>query len=129
MAKGRKGGGRPGPGQVRGFRPGKEPPHLRKQQVKQQLGEGNWAQDKLIDAFAGRTPEEARRMMSRWRNGALAAGVALAVLALVLLLWSWIATVAVGALAGVAFFLWRRLEKQRASLEALAEMLGGRRKR
>jgi O-antigen ligase len=97
--------------------------------VKEQLGEGNWAQKKLIDALAGRTPEEARRMMRNWRLGTLILTLALAGLALLLLTWSTAAGLAVAVLAALAFALWWRLQKQRADLEALADMLNGKRRR
>jgi hypothetical protein len=126
MARGQKGGGRQQP--VRGFRPGKEPPRLRTQRAKEQLGDGNWAQKKLIDALAGRTPAEARRMMGRWRAGALAVAVLLAAVALLLMITvSLVGGFAVSALAALAFAMWWRLRQQKANLETLVDMLNGRR--
>lgn len=110
---------------MKGFRPGKEPPELRKRRAKQQFGDVNPAQERLIEAFAGRTPEEARAMMRRWRIGLLVAGIALSILGVVLYGWSIVAGVIVHILAAIAFFLWMRLHRQRGDLEAMADVVSG----
>lgn len=113
-------GRRSSPG-VKGFRPGKEPPQLRKRAAKQQLGDLNAAQERMVDLFSERTPEESRKMLAKWRTMSLAAGVALSVLTVVALMWTPIAGVIVGILATVAFFLHLRLRAQREALEAMAD--------
>jgi len=129
MAREQRGGGGGGGGggrrqePVRGFRPGKEPAQLRKQRVKEQIGEGNWAQQKLIDTLADRTPQEARQMMGRWRTGALVAAVVLTALAVLLFLWSIFAGIAMALIATAAFVIWFRLRTQQASFEALADIV------
>ncbi|HWV57886.1 MAG TPA: hypothetical protein VNZ57_10570 [Longimicrobiales bacterium] len=115
---------------IRGFRPGREPPQLRKQRVKQQLGpDASWAQKQLVDAIASRSPEESRRMMSRWLTTVLAVAIALTVLGLPLYLW-WIpAGITVHVLAGAAFFLWYRLHRQREQFDAIVDLVSGRPRR
>lgn len=122
MARGGK-GGRQRP--MKGFRPGKEPPQLKKRRAKQQFGEVNAAQERLIEVFAERTPEESRGLMRRWRIGLLIGAVVLAVLGAVLYGWSMIAAVIVHVLAAIAFFLWWRLHRQRDDLAAMADAVSG----
>ncbi|HUG41099.1 MAG TPA: hypothetical protein VMM12_11470 [Longimicrobiales bacterium] len=119
----------PGPQQpIKGFRPGKEPPRLRTQRAKQQFGDLSPTQERLVEVFAERTPEEARRLIRRWRIGLLAGAIALASLAAVLFAWSAIAGVVVGILAVVGLFLWWRLRRQSGDLEAMADAITGQRK-
>lgn len=60
---------------MKGFRPGKEPPHLKKQRAKAELGaDASWAQKQAVDAVAGRTPKEVQAMVRRWSLGLFAAG-------------------------------------------------------
>ena len=110
---------------IKGFRPGKEPPRLRQQQARQQLGEMGAAQEKLVELFADRSPAEARKLIGRWTTGTLVMALVLAALAGALLTWSLVAGLVVAALAVVALVLWWRLRGQRAALESLAEMVGG----
>jgi Flp pilus assembly protein TadB len=127
MARGR-GGGPQRP--VRGFRPGKEPPQLRKQRARQQLPEdANWAQKRLVDVLSERTPQEARRMLRRWRMVMLTVTIVLLVLGSVVYTWSIAAGVVVHVLALAALFLWIRLLRQRKSFETMADQLGGPRRR
>lgn len=119
-------GNRPGGGHVPGFRPGKEPPHLRKQRAKQQFGDVSPTQERLIELFAERTPEQARMLIRRWSLGALIGAIVLAVLGLVLLTWSIIAGVIVLILSGGILFLWWRLKRQQAALEEMADAVSGR---
>lgn len=111
---------------VKGFRPGKEPPQLRKRRAKEQFGEVNAAQERLIEVFADRTPEESRTLMSRWRMALLAGAVVLAVLGLLLYGWSVVAGVLVHVLAAALLFFWFQLRRQREQLEAMAEAISGR---
>ncbi len=110
---------------VKGFRPGKEPPQLKKQRAKQQFGQVSGSQERLIEFFAHRTPEEARKLMGRWRIGLLAGAIVLAVLGLVLYGWSVVAAVIVHVLAGVVLFLWWQLRRQQPQLEAMADAVSG----
>jgi Flp pilus assembly protein TadB len=126
MARGRRGRGHQQP--VRGFRPGKEPAQLRKQRA--QLGsDANWAQKQLVDVLADRTPEQARRMMGRWRLALLAAVIVLILLGALLYLWSVVAGVIVHVLAAVVLAFWFQLRRKQSDFEALADMVSGRRGR
>lgn len=115
------GGRRP----VRGFRPGKEPPRLRKQRAKEQFGELSGTQERLVELFAERTPEEARVLIGRWLLGLLAVAIGLAVVAGVLLLVSTVAAIVAGVLAVVFLVLWWRLRGQRGAFEAMADAVSG----
>ena len=120
-----RGRGQPGRRQVKGFRPGKEPPELKKRAAKQQFGEVNAAQERLIDVFAERSPEESRALIRRWQLGMLAGAVVLAILGALLYGWSIIAGILVHVIAGVLLFLWWRLRRQQADLEAMADAISG----
>jgi Flp pilus assembly protein TadB len=109
---------------VKGFRPGKEPPQLRKQAVRQQMGEMTAAQNRLADIFTSRSPAEGRALMRRWRIGMLVGGVVLLVGGVLLYAWSLVAAVVVQGLALVPLFLAWRLTRQKASLDAMADALG-----
>lgn len=131
MARGR-GQGQQRP--IKGFRPGKEPPELRKRQARQQFGDMSAAQQRLVELLAERTPEEARALLRRQRIILLVGGIALSVLAVALSFWSIWAGVIAAILAAVLFFLWMRLHRQRESYEAMADAVsgprtGGRRKK
>jgi Flp pilus assembly protein TadB len=128
MARGRRGHGHQQP--VRGFRPGKEPAQLRKQRAKQQLGaDANWAQKRLVESLAERSPEEARAMMRRWRMALLAVAVVLAILGLALYFWSIVAGIVVHIIAAAVLLFWLQLRRKRGDFEALADMVSGRRSR
>lgn len=120
------GGGRQRP--VRGFRPGKEPPQLRKQRAKEQFGELSGTQERLVELFAERTPEEARVLIRRWLLGLLAAAIGLALVAGVLFFVSRVAAIVAGVLAVVFLVLWWRLRGQREAFEAMADAVSGPRK-
>lgn len=107
--------------QVKGFRPGKEPPGLRKAHAKNQFGDLNPAQERMVELFAERTPEESRKLISRWTTGAFVAGVVLSVLTVLAWMWTWIAGAIVGVVAGLVFFLYFRLRAQRAQFEQMAD--------
>lgn len=111
---------------MKGFRPGKEPPELRKRRAKSQFGELSSSQERLVEVFAERSPEEARRLIRRWTTGALVAGVLLAVVAILLTAWSVVAAIVLGVLAAGVLFLWWRLRGQREGLETMADaVIGG----
>lgn len=116
----RKGGGRQGP--VKGFRPGKEPPHLKKQRAKAQLGkDASWAQKQTVEAVAGRSPQEVRKMVRVWSRGLMAGALIAGVGGVFLYAWALPAGIAVHAIAGVLFFLGYRLRKQGSGLEEMAD--------
>lgn len=112
--------------QVKGFRPGKEPPRLRKQQAKRELGEVTAAQERLLEVFSSRTPAESRALMRRWRMGLFAAGAMLLVAGALLYGWSVIAGVGVHVLAALALVVGWRLHRQRETLGAMADLVGAR---
>jgi hypothetical protein len=107
--------------QVKGFRPGKAPPRLRKKQAKERLGEMNALQSRMVDLFAERSPAESRKLIGRWVTGMLIGGIVLSILAVLAWRWTWIAGVPVSILAGVVLFGYLRLRAQRAQLEEMAE--------
>lgn len=106
---------------MKGFRPGKEPPELRKAHAKRQFGDLNPAQERMVELFAERSPEESRRLISRWKTGSLLGGVVLSILAVLAWMWTWIAGGIVAVLAAVAFFLYFRVRAQTAQFEEMAE--------
>lgn len=110
---------------IKGFRPGKEPPRLKKQRAKQRFGQVSPMQERLIELFAERTPDEARALMRRWRIGLLTASIALAVAAGLLYLWSLVAAIVAGSLAIAPLVLWWRLHRKRGDLEAMADAVSG----
>lgn len=110
---------------IKGFRPGKEPPQLRKRRAKEQFGDVGPAQERLIEVFAERTPQQARTLLRRWTIGLLTGAIVLAALAALLYTWSIIATVVAGMLAVVLLVLWWRLRRQRPDLEAMADAISG----
>lgn len=114
---------------VKGFRPGKEPPRLKKERAKQQLGELSGTQERLVELFAERTPEESRALIDRWLLILLVVTLALFAGAGALVLWSTIAAVVVGILAVVFLFLWWRLKGQRDAFVRMAETVAGRKGR
>jgi Flp pilus assembly protein TadB len=127
MARGQRGRGQQ---PIRGFRPGKEPPQLRKQRAQRQLGpDANWAQKRLVDVLADRSPDEARAMMRRWRLALLVGVIVLAVLGALLYGWSVIAGVLIHVLAAGLFLLWIQLRRKRRDFETMADLVGGRRPR
>lgn len=110
---------------IKGFRPGKEPPQLRKRRAKETFGEVNAAQERLIEMFAERSPEEARGLVRRWKIGLLVGGIALAIIGAFLYGWSVIAGVIVHVLAVVGLVVWWRLHRQSEALEAMADAVHG----
>ena len=107
---------------MKGFRPGKEPPHLKRQRAKAQLGkDASWAQKQTVDAIAGRSPQEVQKMVQRWSAGLLAGGVLLAIGGLFLYGWAVAAGVVVHVVAAVLLFFGFRIRKQG---QGLVEMAG-----
>ncbi len=121
MAAKKQGGPRPA---AKGFRPGKEPAHLKRQRAKAQLPkDATWAQKQAVEALSGRDPREVRRMVQMWSVGLIVAAVLLAVLGVFVYGWAVPAGVAVHVLAAVLLFLGVRLKRQGAALVGLAERL------
>ncbi len=110
---------------VKGFRPGKEPPQIRKQRAKQKFGDVSRSQERLIEMLAERSPEEARRLLRRWRVGLLAAGIVLVLVGGLLLTWSLPAGIVVEILALVALGLWWRMQRQREGFESMVKAVSG----
>lgn len=110
---------------VPGFRPGKEPPQLRKRRAMERFGDVGWAQERLIAVFAERSPAESRKVIRRWTLALLAVGIVLAVAGAALYVWSVIAGVVVHVVAAVVVVLWWRVHRQREALEAMADAVGG----
>lgn len=94
----------------------------------EQFGEVNAAQERLIELFAERTPDESRTLMGRWRVGLLAGAIILMILGAVLYGWSVVAGVIIHILAGALLFFWWQLRRQREQLEAMADAVSGRRR-
>lgn len=110
---------------VKGFRPGKEPPELRKQRAKRQFGELSGTQERLVELFAERSPAESRALIRRWLVGLLVTAIVLAAAAGLLVIWSTIAAIVVGVLAIVVLALWWRLRSQREGFEQMADAVSG----
>jgi len=106
---------------MKGFRPGKEPPEFRKAHAKKQFGDLSAGQERMVELFAERSPEESRKLISQWNTRALTAGVLLSVLTVLAWMWTWIAGAVLGVLAGVVFFLYFRLRAQTAQLQQMAD--------
>jgi hypothetical protein len=119
------GGGGPRRGQpVKGFRPGKEPAHLKKQRAKAQLPrDASWAQRQAVEAVAGRSPQEVQAMVRKWMGGALVLAVLVTVAGAFLYAWSVVAGVVVHVLALGLFFLVFRLRKHGQGLVEMARSL------
>jgi hypothetical protein len=118
----RKGGGHQRP--VKGFRPGKAPAHLKKQRAKAQLGKNaSWGQKQAVEAIAGRSPEEVRKMVQMWSRGLFGGALLLAVAGAFLTGWAVPAGVAAYVVSAVLLFLGYRLRKQGAGLVEMAETL------
>lgn len=122
----KKRGGRPRGGQrpVRGFRPGKEPAHLKKQRAMAQLGSDvSGLQKKTVEAIAGRSPSEVRAMVRRWSLVLIAGAVLLALTGIFLFAWTRVGGVVALVLSLALLFLAYRLRKQGPGLVDMAESL------
>lgn len=115
--------------QVKGFRPGKAPKQLRKNAAKQAMGDMTKAQERMVDLFADRSPEESVKLIGRWVRWSLVGGILLSVLGVIAFTWTWIAGVPLLLLAGFVLFNHIRLRAQRTQLEemaaAVAKVTGG----
>lgn len=121
--------GRRSRNRVKGFRPGKEPPQLRKQAAKQQFGELSPAQERMVELFADRSPAESKAMLAQWRRLSLVVTVVLVLLAVAAWMWTPIAGAVVAIAAVAAGFIHLRLRAQRAALEQMADAVAGARQR
>ena len=121
MARKRRGGHQP---QMKGFRPGKEPAHFKKQRAKAQLGsDATWAQKQAVEAVAGRSPEEVQKMVGRWSLGLGGGGLLLGIGGLFAYGWSVPVGVAIHLVAAVLLFLAYRVRSQSAGLAELADSM------
>lgn len=110
------------PQSVKGFRPGKEPPGLKKRLAKAQIGkDASWAQRATVEAVAGRSPQQVRAMVRKWTLTLGVSAVALGLAGIFLYRWVVLAGVAVHVVALVLLFLAYRLRKQGAGLVEMAE--------
>ena len=110
---------------IKGFRPGKEPAHLRKRQAKKDLGKDAPAsQKKIIDLVAHKTPGQVHAMVTRWMRGAILLGALLVVAGYFLFGWHWLAGGGALLLAVVLFVLAWRMRGQRSNFVQIAEMVG-----
>ena len=112
---------------MKGFRPGKEPPQLKKQRAKQQFGDLSPTQERLVELFAERSVEDSKALIQRWITWLMVTWIVLVVAAGALSVWSVIAAVVVGILGLIALGLWWRLRGQRENFERMAEQAAGRR--
>ena len=109
---------------MKGFRPGKEPPHLKKQRAKAQLGkDASWLQKQTVDAVAGRRPEEVRNMVQKWSLGLIAGGLLLAVGGIFLYAWATAAGITAHVVSVALLFLGYRIRKQGSGLVEIADSL------
>ena len=109
---------------MKGFRPGKEPAHLKKQRAKQQLGSNaSWAQKAAVDAVAGRTPQEVRAMVRRWNLMLTGAGLVAALGGVALYAWSVPAGIVTHVLAAGLLFMAYRVRRSAAGLEEMSGTL------
>lgn len=125
MAAKKRGGRRRGSQPAaRGFRPGKEPVHLKKQRAKARLAsDASWLQKQTVEAVAGRSPAEVGAMVRKWSVGLIGGAVLLAVLGTVLLAWTVVAGVVALVFAVVLLFLAYRVRKQGSGLVEMAQSL------
>ncbi len=111
---------------VKGFRPGKAPAHLQRQDAMRQLPkDAPAAQQRMMELIAGRTPDEVRSMVNRWVLILAIVGVVLLVSGVFLYRWSIFAGLVAFVLAGVIAFLAARVHGQRDALIQAAKTLGG----
>ncbi len=109
---------------AKGFRPGREPVHLKKQRAKALLGkDASWAQRQTLDAVAGRSPHEVRRMVQQWSAGLIAGALLLGVVGVFLYTWAVPAGVVVHVVAVALLFLGYRIRKQGPGLVEMADSL------
>ena len=113
-----------GQGPIKGFRPGREPAHLKKQRAQARLGsKANWLQKQTVEAIAGRSPREVQAMVQRWGLGLVAGAFLLAPLGVFLYTWTLVAGVVVHVVTVALLVLAYRLRKQGPGLVDMAESL------
>ena len=106
---------------MKGFRPGKEPPQLRKRRAKAEPGsDASWAQKAAVDAVAGRTPQKVRAMVRRWSLWLTVGGVATAIGGLFLYGWSLAAGVVVHVVSALFFLVAFRVRRSGTALEEMS---------
>lgn len=121
MAAKKRRGPRPA---AKGFRPGKEPAHLKKRMAKAQLGtDASWAQKQAVEEVAGRSPEQVQGMVKRWSTVLFAAGLLLAGAGFFLYGYMVAAGVAVYVVAAVVLFGAYRVRKSGQGLVEMARSL------
>ena len=118
----RKGGrGQP---PIKGFRPGKAPPQLKKKRAKALVGDdASWAQKQTIDAIAGRSPQEVRGMVRKWSLGLFVGAALLAIVGVPLYRWAVWAGVVAYVVGVVLVVLAYRIRKQGPGMVQIAESL------
>jgi hypothetical protein len=92
--------------------------------AKARLGDdASWLQKQTVDAVVGRSPQEVRTMVRKWKWGLVAAAVLLALLGVFLYAWSLAAGVVAHVLTVGLLFLAYRVGKQGQALAELAQSL------
>jgi hypothetical protein len=110
---------------VKGFRPGKEPPQIKKREAQARLPDDAPAVQKwLVEALIERGPEGVQKLISRFALGIGIAGAVLAIGGALLYRWSIVAGVIVQILATVVLFLWYRIRSQKGAVAVMAKQLG-----
>jgi hypothetical protein len=123
MARGRSGA--EGPRHVKGFRPGKEPPQIRKREATARIPDDAPAVQKwLVEALVERGPEGVQQLIGKFGIGLAVAGAVLAIGGALLYRWHIWAGVLVQIIAAVALFLWYRVRAQRGAISLMAKQLG-----
>ncbi|HZD05980.1 MAG TPA: hypothetical protein VE173_13800 [Longimicrobiales bacterium] len=106
---------------MKGFRPGREPAHLKKRRALARLGkDATWLQKQTVEAVVGRSPREVRKMVRRWTVGVLTGALVLGGSGAFLYRWSAVAGVVVHVLTLALLVLGYRLWKQGPRLEEMA---------
>jgi hypothetical protein len=110
--------------QIKGFRPGKAPAHLKKQHAKAQLGSrASWAQKAAVDAVAGRSPAEVRAMVKKWSTAATVGALLLGVAGVFVYGYSVPGGVAVHVASALLLFLGYRVRKSGEGLVEMADSM------
>lgn len=109
--------------QIDGFRPGKEPPALKKRRAREQLGsDASWAQKQMVDAMAGQSPEQLQKTLQRWSLGLLIGAIVCAIGGILAYTWILWVGLLVHLLGAGLVFLWFRLRNQQKQLMEMARM-------
>ncbi len=122
--KRRKKGRGPQPRPMKGFRPGKAPAHLKKKRAKAQLGDdAHWAQERMIDAVADRSPQEVEAMLRKWTMALLVLAIVLGAGGAFLYRWTLVGGLVAHVFTALALFLWYRMRRQGRQMVEMAERL------